>query len=529
MNVTDLTKEIPRLSVLPGEGLARGRPAAIVAHAYGTRSKASEDTYIDAGAAGVQRDRWLNYRAGLRAEGDVVDGTSASVPPPLSQPDVELIEGSSVHPCQLQDCFHPDYADQDVRWKAHPSLEICVRVPTIVRSETAVEVCFGGLGSRESWSPMLPKEDIVITFLVPGSAEVGSLCLYGASFMQARDRAYAPAGLTAYTGLAELWATDTAACGRAADGGARLVGRDTMWELLVGAGLHKRKADLLPVGLAPHESPADDSVLEVAAAMIGAAEGLAPQGRTVWRGFSAGTHFLLELYRVMFSSRDPLRSRICGDIRVPTAIVTGATAAPLNAWGFLLSNHTDTHVFIVQCPEDGLCPVDVGALRDALAAKIATMCTCTPTQGKLKEWLSEEGFAEPAKLPPAVAEMAGKFTICEVESPIESAASFFLGRSGHSYQQVVTGIRVIVDARVRTLRREAHIRAIGGIDIFTRLWNLARTARVFEEVEEEVLTRTGTFDTGALDRMSGDGRMDGSFDKMSHFASGLALVAKKET
>ena len=35
-----------------------------------------------------------------------------------------------------------------------------------------VEVCFGGLGSRESWSAALSDNAIVVTFLAPGSADV---------------------------------------------------------------------------------------------------------------------------------------------------------------------------------------------------------------------------------------------------------------------------------------------------------------------------------------------------------------------
>ena len=154
--------------------------------------------------------------------------------------------------------------------------------------------------------------------------------------MQARGKAYAPAGLTAHTGLAELWVNDSAASGRAVVGGNRLVGTDTMKALLTGSQPGLGRTDLSPVGLAPHESPADDTVLEVAAAIIGAVEDLAPMGRTNWRGFSAGTHFLLELLRVMFGTGGLLRRKVCGRIREPSTIVAGAVAAPLCAWGFLL-------------------------------------------------------------------------------------------------------------------------------------------------------------------------------------------------
>ena len=58
-----------------------------------------------------------------------------------------------------------------------------------------------------------------------------------------------------------------------------------------------------------------------------------------------------------------------------------------------------------------------------------------------------------------------------------------------------------------------------------KLWNLARTARVFGEVEEEVVTAAGNFDAVVLDQMSGDGTMDDSFDSVSHFAAALARIA----
>ena len=76
-----LSQEIPELARLPGEGLSKGRRSATVAHAYGARSKAAEDLYLEAGSAGVRRDRWLNERSSLGKKGKGV-GDGISVPAP---------------------------------------------------------------------------------------------------------------------------------------------------------------------------------------------------------------------------------------------------------------------------------------------------------------------------------------------------------------------------------------------------------------------------------------------------------------
>ena len=127
-------------------------------------------------------------------------------------------------------------------------------------------------------------------------------------------------------------------------------------------------------------------MLEAAAGVIGGVESLVPDGRTVWRGLSAGIHFLLGLVKSHIGQRDRLRTRLCGDVRTPAAIVVGASAAPLGAWGFALSCEARTRAFFVQCADDRRCPVDLGALRKAVAAKVANICSCDDRQEK---WGSE--------------------------------------------------------------------------------------------------------------------------------------------
>ena len=126
------------------------------------------------------------------------------------------------------------------------------------------------------------------------------------------------------------------------------------------------------------------------------------------------------------------RMKICSCIRAPSAIVAGAMAAPLNAWDFLLGNHTDAHIFIVQCPEDRLCPVDMTALRKALAAKIARVCDGTRAEERrLCDWLFSEEAGTLTGVPQPMIDMAAKYTFCEVDSVIDSAAHLFLGKSRH--------------------------------------------------------------------------------------------------
>ena len=91
----------------------------------------------------------------------------------------------------------------------------------------------------------------MITLIVPGSPDVGDVYLCGASLMQAKGKGYAPAGLTALTALSDLWCNDHAASWRAGIGGARIVGRDTMRDLLDDEGDRDGGVDLLPVGLPP--------------------------------------------------------------------------------------------------------------------------------------------------------------------------------------------------------------------------------------------------------------------------------------
>ena len=123
-------------------------------------------------------------------------------------------------------------------------------MPSDVNSDTPIEVRFAGLGNKDSWASCFPSSVIVLTFIAPGSPDVGDIPLYGASGMQARGKGYALAGLAAFTALSDLWSRDHAAGWRAGIGGARLIGRDTVRDLLEpnppGDG-----PELLPIGLPP--------------------------------------------------------------------------------------------------------------------------------------------------------------------------------------------------------------------------------------------------------------------------------------